>query len=114
MARLGRFVLPGIPHHVTQRGNGRQQTFFCDEDYIAYRNLLAEHCNAQGVAVWSWVLMPNHVHLILLPEHEDALRSALSKVHRAFAGGSMRAKRFVRRLTGDCLAASAKCETRLR
>ncbi|WP_309622483.1 transposase [Novosphingobium sp.] len=86
MARLARFVLSGIPHHVTQRGNGRQQTFFCDADYAAYRDLLKTHCAANGVAVWSWVLMPNHVHLILVPEHGVALRAALSKVHRAYAG----------------------------
>ena len=86
MARLARFVLPGTPHHVTQRGNGRQQTFFTQDDYAAYRDLLAEHCAANDVAVWSWVLMPNHVHLILVPEHVDALRAALSKVHRAYAG----------------------------
>ncbi|HEV2600507.1 transposase [Sphingopyxis sp.] len=86
MARLARYVLPGIPHHVTQRGNGRQQTFFSDGDYAAYRDLLAFHCAAHGVAVWSWVLMPNHVHLILVPDHIDALRGALSKVHRAYAG----------------------------
>ena len=86
MARLARFVVPGIPHHVTQRGNGRQQTFFSDADYAAYRDLLATHCAAHGVAVWSWVLMPNHVHLIVVPDHVDALRAALSKVHRAYAG----------------------------
>jgi putative transposase len=86
MARLARFILPGAPHHVTQRGNGRQQVFFGDDDYAAYRDLLATHCAAHGVAVWSWVLMPNHVHLILVPEHPDALRAALSKVHRAYAG----------------------------
>jgi len=88
MARLARFVVPGIPHHVTQRGNGRQQTFFSDADYAAYRDLLATHCAAHGVAVWSWVLMPNHVHLIVVPDHVDALRAALSKVHRAYAGRS--------------------------
>jgi putative transposase len=54
--------------------------------YAAYRDLLAAHCAAHGVAVWSWVLMPNHVHMILVPEHADALRAALSKVHRAYAG----------------------------
>jgi putative transposase len=86
MARLARFVLPGIPHHVTQRGNGRQRTFFTEADYAVYRDLLAGHCASHGVAVWSWVLMPNHVHLILVPEHVDALRAALSKVHRAYAG----------------------------
>ena len=86
MARLARFVLPGIPHHVTQRGNGRQQTFFGEADYAAYRDLLKHHCAAHGVAVWSWVLMPNHVHLIVVPDHGDALRAALAKVHRAYAG----------------------------
>lgn len=86
MARLARYVIPGVAHHVTQRGNGRQQTFSSDADYGAYRDLLAEHCAANGVAVWSWVLMPNHVHLVLVPEHFDALRAALSKVHRAYAG----------------------------
>ena len=86
MARLARYVVPGVAHHVTQRGNGRQQTFFCDADYAAYRSLLAAHCAAHGVAVWSWVLMPNHVHLILVPDHVDALRGALSKVHRSYAG----------------------------
>ena len=86
MARLPRFIIPGFPHHITQRGNGRAQTFFSDEDYALYRALLAEHCAAQGVAVWSWVLMPNHVHLILVPSHEDSLRAALSRVHRAYAG----------------------------
>lgn len=86
MARLARFVVPGIPHHVTQRGNGRQQVFFGDDDYVAYRDLLAVHCAAHGVAVWSWVLMPNHVHLILVPRHSDALRAALLRVNRAYAG----------------------------
>lgn len=86
MARLARFIVPGIPHHVTQRGNGRRQTFFSDSDYRLYFSLLKEHCPKAGVAVWSWVLMPNHVHLILVPEHEDGLRAALSQVHRAYAG----------------------------
>jgi putative transposase len=40
MGRLARFVIPGIPHHVTQRGNGRQQALFCDDDYALYRDLL--------------------------------------------------------------------------
>jgi putative transposase len=86
MARLARIVIPGIPHHVTQRGNGRQQTFFDKQDYALYRDLLKEHAAANGVSVWSWVLMPNHVHLILVPEEEDSLRACLSKVHRAYAG----------------------------
>jgi len=64
MARLARLVVPGLPHHVTQRGNGRARTFFEDDDYALYRDLLAENCCAADVAVWGWCLMPNHVHLI--------------------------------------------------
>jgi putative transposase len=86
MARLARAVFPGFPHHVTQRGNGRAQTFFSDADYALYCDLLREHCAAAGVAVWAWVLMPNHVHLILVPSDEDGLRRALSRVHRTYAG----------------------------
>ncbi len=58
MARLARTVIPGIPDHVTQRGNGRAQTFFSDLDYDLYLNLLARHCQAAEVRVRAWVLMP--------------------------------------------------------
>jgi putative transposase len=86
MARLARAVFPGIAHHVTQRGNGRQRTFFADADYALYRELLRGHCAEAGVAVWSYVLMPNHVHLILVPGDEDGLRRALAPLHRRYAG----------------------------
>lgn len=86
MARLARLVVPGLPHHVTQRGNGGARTFFGDEDYALYRDLLAEHCPAAGVEVWAWCLMPNHVHLILVPGDADGLRRALAAVHRRYAG----------------------------
>ena len=86
MARLARVVVPGLPHHVTQRGNGRARTFFGDSDYALYRDLLATHCAAADVAVWAWCLMPNHVHLILVPSDADGLRRALSRVHRTYAG----------------------------
>jgi putative transposase len=86
MARLARVVVPGYPHHVTQRGNGRARTFFDESDYALYRDLLAEHCRAAAVEVWTWCLMPNHVHLILVPSDRDGLRRALSRVHRRYAG----------------------------
>lgn len=85
MARLARVVAPGLPHHVTQRGNRRQQTFFNDGDYAAYRELVAEGCEAAGVAVWGYCLMPNHVHLILVPSSEDGLRRALAEAHRRYS-----------------------------
>jgi len=86
MARLARVVIPGHPHHVTQRGNGRARTFFDDGDYALYRDLLAQHCAAADVEVWAWCLMPNHVHLILVPSDRDGLRRALAAVHRRYAG----------------------------
>jgi putative transposase len=84
MARLARVVVPGIPHHVTQRGNRRLQTFFSPADYRAYFDLLAEHCRDARVAVWAYCLMPNHVHLILVPSDEDGLRAALGEAHRRY------------------------------
>jgi putative transposase len=86
MARLARVVIPGHPHHVTQRGNGRARTFFDDGDYALYRDLLAENCRAAGVEVWAWCLRPNHVHLILVPSDPDGLRRALARMHRSYAG----------------------------
>ncbi len=85
MARLARAVAAGVPHHVTQRGNRRQQTFFGDEDYIAYRSFLAEGCRSAGVEVWGYCMMPNHVHLILTPADPDGLRAALGEAHRRYS-----------------------------
>jgi putative transposase len=56
MARLARLVVPGMPHHVTQRGNRRQQTFFKDGDYTAYLELMAEWCREKAVEFWSYCL----------------------------------------------------------
>jgi putative transposase len=84
MARLARIVVPRIPHHVTQRGNRRLPTFFNEEDYGAYVALLSEWCLRCGVDVWAYCLMPNHVHLIVVPESEDGLRHALGEAHRRY------------------------------
>lgn len=86
MARMARTVVPGLPHHVTQRGNGRARTFFSDLDYRTYLDLLTVHCKAARVGIWAWVLMPNHVHLILAPRDAAGLSKALAKTHRAYAG----------------------------
>jgi putative transposase len=86
MARLARVVIPGLPHLVTQRVNGRARAFFGDEDYSFYRDLLFASCEAAGVEIWAYVLMPSHVHLILKPDDADGLRRALAPVHRRYAG----------------------------
>jgi putative transposase len=85
MARIARIVVPHVPHHVTQRGNRRQDVFFGDADYEAYLALLAEHTRREDVAVWAWCLMPNHVHLLLVPSSEDGLRAALGEAHRRYS-----------------------------
>ncbi len=84
MARLARVVVPGMPHHVTQRGNRRQETFFCDDDYQAYLDLMAHWCGEHKVQVWAYCLMPNHVHLIVVPKSEDGLRRAIGEAHRRY------------------------------
>lgn len=86
MARLARIVLPGIPHHVTQRGNRRETTFFEDDDYALYLDLLADAAGRSGVEIWSYCLMPNHVHLIAVPSDEDGLRRTFRHVHRHYTG----------------------------
>ena len=84
MARIGRIIVPGLPHHVTQRGTRRQRVFFEGADFALYRDLLAERCAKAGVEVWCYCLMPNHAHLILVPHSADALSRALGETHRRY------------------------------
>jgi len=84
MARIARVVAEHYPHHVTQRGNRRQDTFFCDDDYRYYIRLMAEWCDKCGVAIWAYCLMPNHVHLIAVPDSADGLRRAIGEAHRRY------------------------------
>jgi len=86
MARLPRFVLPGFPHHVTQRGNRRERTFFEEGDYALYLDLLADAAARAGVEIWSYCLMPNHVHIVAVPRDEDGLRRCFRYVHRHYTG----------------------------
>jgi len=71
-----------MPHHVTQRGNRRQQTFFGEEDYQHYLELISQFCRAEQVAIWAYCLMPKHVHLIILPQSAESLRRAIGEAHR--------------------------------
>jgi putative transposase len=69
---------------VTQRGNRRQPTFFGDDDYRQYLAIMREWCDWQGVEIWGYCLMPNHVHLIAVPEREDSLAKAIGEAHRRY------------------------------
>jgi putative transposase len=84
MPRIARVVVPGLPHHITQRGNRRMRTFFCADDYQRYRELMSEWCRRCGVDIWAYCLMPNHAHLIAVPESEHALRRAIGEAHREY------------------------------
>lgn len=84
MARMPRVVVPHYPHHVTQRGNRRQTTCFLDEDYQAYLDLLAKNKTEAGVDVWAYCLMPNHVHLVLVPDQPDSLGRLFRVAHREY------------------------------
>src|SRR5215469_4041602 len=72
MARIAHVVVPGLPHHVTQRGNRREPVFFGADDYRLYRRLVASAARRVGTAVWAYCLMPNHVHLPIMPAWRDA------------------------------------------
>jgi putative transposase len=82
MTRLARMVVPGLPHHVTQRGKRREAIFFEDGDQGIYCDILAEQMRKAAVEVWAYCLMPNHAHLILCPTREDGLALALGAAHR--------------------------------
>jgi putative transposase len=84
MARIARVVAPGLPHHITQRGNRRQQTFFQDEDYQSYIQLMAKWCARFQVEVWAYCLMPNHMHMIAAPQSEEGSRHAIGEAHRRY------------------------------
>ena len=84
MARLARLTVPGIPHHITQRGNRRQPVFFRDADHSNYLALLKEQGARFGVQVWAYCLMENHVHLIAVPEAEQSLSRGIGEAHRRY------------------------------
>ena len=86
MARIACVVVPGLPHHVTQRGNRREPVFFGAEDYRFYCRLIANAARRAGAEIWAYCLMPNHVHLIVTPADEDGLRRTFGEAHRRYTG----------------------------
>ena len=84
MTRLARMIIPGVPHHVTQRGNRRERIFLEDGDEQIYLDLMAAQRKRYAVECWSYCLMPNHVHLILTPADEVGLARAVGEAHRRY------------------------------
>ncbi|HTO61465.1 MAG TPA: transposase [Bradyrhizobium sp.] len=85
MLRLARTVFADVPHHVTQRGNRREQVFFTDEDRRTYLAWLKAYCDKHAVAVLAYCLMTNHVHLVVVPAGDDELERALKPLHMRYA-----------------------------
>lgn len=72
MPRRARLAVPGVPWHIIQRGNNRSACFYADEDYHRYLDTLKEQAEKYGCVIHAYVLMTNHVHILLTPEHEDS------------------------------------------
>lgn len=85
MPRMARLVVPGYPHHVTQRGSRKQRTFFADDDYIDYLRIFGELRAKADVAIWAYCLMPNHVHFVAVPRDETGLAKLFGCTHQRYA-----------------------------
>ena len=85
MPRMARLVVPGFPHHITQRGGRKQRTFFEESDYAAYIRKLRGRLVEVEISIWAYCLMPNHVHFVAVPRAEDALSRLFGHVHAQYA-----------------------------
>ena len=84
MARFARLVVPGYPHHVTQRGVRSVDIFTDDEDRLAYLDFMKEEAQRFGITFMAWCLMTNHVHLVAIPQAEDSLARGIGEAHRRY------------------------------
>ena len=85
MSRQARVVFPRVPHHVTQRGNYRQDVFFEAGDRVQYLAWLTEYSKKYGLEVWAYCLMTNHIHLIAFPHHQDSLARTLAAARTRYS-----------------------------
>ena len=84
MARLPRLNLAGIPQHVVQRGNNRQVSFFAEQDYAVYLDKLKDYAKKYQVNVHAFVLVTNHVHLLMTPETEKGVSQLMQSLGRYY------------------------------
>lgn len=84
MARLPRLNLPGIPQHVVQRGNNRQVSFIAEQDYTVYLDKLKDYARQYRVAVHAYVLMTNHVHLLMTPDTATGVSQLMQSLGRYY------------------------------
>lgn len=91
---MKRIVMPGLPHHVIQRGLEGRQTFLSEKDYAVYLGIMVECCYRHGVEIWAYCLMPDHVHLIAVPKEKNSLAICLRAAHGQYT-------RYINRRTGN-------------
>jgi len=84
MPRIARLVIPGIPHHVVQRGVRSMQVFRSDVDRQHYLQIMREQADERGLSFLGWCLMTNHVHLVVIPKDEASLARAIGEAHRRY------------------------------
>lgn len=84
MPRRARLKLAGVPVHLIQRGNNRSACFYADEDYELYLHYLKELADKFGCSVHAYVLMTNHVHLLLTPEKEDSVSQLMKHLGQRY------------------------------
>jgi len=84
MPRKARMYIPGIPCHVIQRGNNREASFFSDQDYQFYLECLYDACRRYSVLVHAYVLMTNHVHLLMTPLKKDSISLTMLSLGRRY------------------------------
>jgi putative transposase len=94
MPRLARPIFAGVPHHITQRGNRRENVFFSDADREAYLEWLRDYGAKHGVEVLAYCLMTNHLHVVAVPEREDSLERVFRPLHTRYAQRINRLKRW--------------------
>ena len=84
MPRKPRAYLAGVPCHIITRGNNREACFYCDDDYLFYLNCLAEACQRFKVSLHAYVLMTNHVHLLMTPETAEGISRVMQSLGRRY------------------------------
>ena len=85
MPRTARVVAVGAPHHVTQRGNNRQQVFFSNAQRRYYLALLGDEADRHRLRILGYCLMPIHIHAVVVPERQDSMAKGFGRAHNAYA-----------------------------
>lgn len=93
MPRMARVIAVGCAHHITQRGNNREDVFVADDDRQVYLQILQEQAGNYGLEILGYCLMTDHVHLVAIPHAEDSLATGIGRTH-------VRYSRYINRFRG--------------